>query len=275
MGKCIYCGQKAGMFKSKHEECERRYNDGIARIEEIVNDCFRNKKEFKDFKPEIDTICAEGHISEDTRDEAYCHAFDESMARWMDEDTIDAAKALRIGQFIIFTELPEHVLDCNGSLNKMLKSKMIHAMLHGRTPDSPIKAPKNLPFTLDEDEHIVWIFPGVTFKKEKGVRDYEEMPEEMKVKSGKGIYYRTSAFEGYPMETNYMETIDKGPVCLTDKYFYFTSPEANLKIPFGDIEAIDPYPNGMGMRLKDPGERPYFFVGMDIWLVYNTIMAMK
>lgn len=273
MGKCIYCGQKAGFFKSKHDECERRYNSGLSRIAEIIEECFRDSKDFISYKPEIDTLCTEAFISEDTRDDVYCQAFDDAIARYLDKGTIDGSKELQIGRFILFTELPEHVIDRNGSLNQVLKAKMIHSMLTGQTPESPIRAPKNLPFTLDEDEHIIWIYPGVTLKKEKGEREYEAMPSEMGVKTGNGVYYRTSAFSGYPMETNYMEYIDKGPVCLTDKYLYFNSRDLAMKIPFADIQAIDPYPNGMGLRLKDPGERPLFLVGLDTWLTYNVIKA--
>lgn len=46
MGKCKYCGQDAGFFRSKHDECEKKHRQGLAAIKQIISSCFVLKEEF-------------------------------------------------------------------------------------------------------------------------------------------------------------------------------------------------------------------------------------
>ena len=40
MGKCLYCGQGAGFFRNKHNECEAKHLKGLSSIKQIIIDCF-------------------------------------------------------------------------------------------------------------------------------------------------------------------------------------------------------------------------------------------
>lgn len=275
MGKCIYCGQKAGFFKSKHDECERRHLDGIAHLKDVVTQCFIDRKDFMPYKEDIDRTCEDAFLSVDDRDAICCEIFDREIEHYLEEGVIGPKEEMVIGRFMTFTELPDHVVDGNGSLRKVVQSKVIREILNGEEMTPNFNVPKNLPFTLDEGEQIIWIFGGVKYFLEKGERDYEEIPQEFLIPTGKGTYISTKAFKDFPMETSYMEHIGTGPVCLTNKNLYFNSHDTALKIPLTQIAAIDPYPNGLGIRLKDTGERSLFFTGLNSWLTHNVIANLK
>lgn len=275
MGKCIYCGQKAGLFKSRHEECERRHQDGIRHLKDVVTECFEDRKDFMPYKEDIDKTCEDAFLSVDDRDAICCEIFDTEIEHYLEQGVIGPKEEFVIGRFMTFTELPQHVVDGNGSLRKVVESKVIKEILNGEELTPNFATPKNMPFALEDGEQIIWLVRGVKYFTEKGEREYEEIPEELKIPTGKGTYFSTKVFKGYPMETSYMEGICAGTVCLTNRNFYFNGPDTALKIPFTDILALDPYPNGLGIRKKDAGERSLFFTNLNTWLFHNVIFNLK
>lgn len=63
MGKCLYCGQDAGFFRNKHNECETKHLQGLASIKQIIIDCFTHKNDFYLKDSEIRKIVQDSHIN--------------------------------------------------------------------------------------------------------------------------------------------------------------------------------------------------------------------
>lgn len=275
MGKCKYCGQDAGFFQSRHTECEQRHLNGITRVKKIIADCFRHKKDFYLHKSEIEATCRESFISEEMRRDIYCESFDAAIEQYLNDGVIDLEEERSVARFMQFSGLPQHVLNANKSLEKVVQSKVLQELLSGKVPVPKITISGNFPFLLARNEHMLWLFRDVTLQVQKVRRETVGRTRGMSVRICKGIYYRTGGFRGHPVETTYMQRIGTGSVCLTDRNLYFHSPEKTLKIPFSKILSLDPYSNGLGVQKDGANDKPMFFENLNSWFCYNVISNLK
>ena len=62
MGNCIYCGIKAGLFKSYHKECFNKYNNGKDQIQGLVSKTLLEDGDLDQMTISIKTIADDTHI---------------------------------------------------------------------------------------------------------------------------------------------------------------------------------------------------------------------
>ena len=275
MGKCKYCGQDAGIFHSKHNECEQRHNNGVARIKSIIDVCFQQKKDFYLFQPEIQKICQDSFISNENTKNIYCESFDTAIEQYLDDGIIDTAEEQSVARFMQFSGLSQQVLNANKSLEKVVQSKVLQELFNGRIPAPKITIAGDFPFLLNKNENLLWLFRDVTLQMQKTRRETVGRTRGVSVRICKGVYYRTGGFKGRPVETTYMQRIGTGSVCLTDKNLYFHCPQKSLKIPFAKILSVDPYSNGVSIQKDGVNDKPMFFENLNSWFCYNVIANLK
>ena len=275
MGKCKYCGLDAGFFRNHHEECERKYKQGLSEISQICSNCFASQTDFYLKDTEIKRIVSESHIDSDSLGKTYLTLFDNAVERYLDDGVIDSNEERILARFIQYSGLPQAVLNSNKSLEKMLQSKVLQDILAGNVPAPRIQIAGNFPFMLAKTEHLVWLFRDITLHQQKVRREYVGRTHGMSFRVMKGVYYRTGGFKGHPVETTIMQRIGVGSVCLTDKNIYFASPEKSLKIPYNKILSVDSYSNGIGIQNDGANDKPIFLEGVNSWFAYNVIANYK
>lgn len=275
MGKCKYCGQDAGIFQSKHSECEQRHNSGVVRIKSILAGCFQNKEDFYLHQDEIKKLCQDSYLSNDDTRNLYCESFDAAIEQYLDDGIIDTNEERSVARFMQFTGLPQQVLNANKSLEKVVQSKVLQELFNGKIPAPRITIAGDFPFLLNKNEHLLWLFRDVTLQMQKIRRETVGRTRGVSVRICKGVYYRTGGFKGHPVETTYMQRIGTGSVCLTDRNLYFHCPEKALKIPFSKILSIEPYSNGMTIQKDGVNDKPMFFENLNSWFCYNVIANLK
>ncbi len=275
MGKCKYCGQDAGFFHSKHEECEKKFNQGLASIKQIVSTCFTNKEDFYLKDREIKNIVESSHIDNTALQQIYCSVFDDAIDNYLNDGVIDTQENQTVARFMQFTGLPQSVLNANQSLEKVVQSKVLQDILQGNVPAPNITINGDFPFLLGKGEHLIWLFRNITLHQQKVQREFVGRSRGVSVRVMKGVYYRTGGFKGHPVETTVMQRIGIGSVCLTDKNLYFASPEKSLKVPFTKILSIESYSNGIGLQKDGASDKPMFLEGINSWFTYNVISNLK
>ncbi len=275
MGKCKYCGQDAGFFHSKHEECEKKFNQGLASIKQIVSTCFTNKEDFYLKDREIKNIVESSHIDNTALQQIYCSVFDDAIDNYLNDGVIDTQENQTVARFMQFTGLPQSVLNANQSLEKVVQSKVLQDILQGNVPAPNITINGDFPFLLGKGEHLIWLFRNITLHQQKVQREFVGRSRGVSVRVMKGVYYRTGGFKGHPVETTVMQRIGIGSVCLTDKNLYFASPEKSLKVPYTKILSIDSYSNGIGIQKDGASDKPMFLEGLNSWFTYNVIANLK
>ena len=95
MGKCLYCGQDAGFFRNKHNECEAKHLKGLSFIKQIIIDCFTHKEDFYLKDSEIRKIVQDSHINKTSLDNMFCSAFDEAIDGYLNDGIVDSAEECR------------------------------------------------------------------------------------------------------------------------------------------------------------------------------------
>lgn len=275
MGKCKYCGKDAGFLRSKHSECEAKYNQGLAKIKHIVNSCFVSKEDFYLKVVEIRKIAVEAHIDDRSLKRNFSEVFDNAIEQYLDDGVIDTSEERTVARFIQYSGLSQNELNMNHSLEKVVQSKVLQDILQGKIPVPRITITGDFPFLLAKTEHLIWLFRNVTLHQQKVRREYVGRTHGMSFRIMKGVYYRTGGFKGHPVETTYMQRVGVGSVCLTDKNLYFASPEKSLKIPYVKILSVESYSNGIGLQKDGANEKPIFLEGINSWFTYNVIANLK
>ena len=275
MGKCKYCGQDAGFFHSKHEECEKKFNQGLASIRQIVENCFVTKEDFYLKEREINAIIQSSYIDNNALQQVYCSVFDEAIDNYLNDGIIETKENQTVARFMQFTGLPQAVLNANQSLEKVVQSKVLQDILQGKVPTPNIKISGDFPFLLGKGENLIWLFRNITLHQQKVQREYVGRTHGMSFRVMKGVYYRTGGFKGHPVETTIMQRIGMGSVCLTDKNLYFASPEKSLKIPYSKVLSIESYSNGIGLQKDGASDKPMFLEGINSWFTYNVMANLR
>ncbi|EOA58475.1 hypothetical protein HMPREF1214_02047 [Bacteroides sp. HPS0048] len=275
MGKCKYCGQDAGFFHSKHEECEKKFNQGLASIRQIVENCFVTKEDFYLKEREINAIIQSSYIDNNALQQVYCSVFDGAIDNYLNDGIIETKENQTVARFMQFTGLPQAVLNANQSLEKVVQSKVLQDILQGKVPTPNIKISGDFPFLLGKGENLIWLFRNITLHQQKVQREYVGRTHGMSFRVMKGVYYRTGGFKGHPVETTIMQRIGMGSVCLTDKNLYFASPEKSLKIPYSKVLSIESYSNGIGLQKDGASDKPMFLEGINSWFTYNVMANLK
>lgn len=275
MGECIYCHKNAGWFSSKHLECEQKFNHGIGEIRVIVRNSFDLKEDFFVRKEQIDQIIRESYIDQDALVFIYRELLEDAVMFFLDDDIIDKKEEYCIARFIQFTGMSQNILNTTHALDKVIQSRIIQEILLGNIPKPAITIMGDFPFILSKNETLIWLFRNVTLHEQKMRREYVGRSRGFNLRIAKGGYYKTGSFKGTPIETNYMQRISIGNVCLTDRHLYYSSIEKSIKISYDKILSIESYSNGIGIRKEGVNSKPVFLEGVSSWFCYNVISNLR
>lgn len=275
MGKCKYCGKDAGFFRSKHDECEAKYKDGLNRINKIISNSFYLNEDFYFKEKEIKSIVTSCYIDTVSLENEYIKVFDQAVDRYLEDGIISTKEEQMVARFIQFTGMPQNKLNVHKSLEKVLQSKVLEDILSGNKPKPRITIAGDFPFMLGKTESLIWLFRNITLHQQKVRKEYVGRSSGVSVRIMKGVYYRTGGFKGHPVETTIMQRIGVGSVCLTDKNLYFSSPEKSFKIPYSKILSVESYSNGVGIQKEGANDKPIFLENINSWFVYNVIANLK
>ncbi len=275
MGECKYCHKDAGWFSNKHPDCEAKYNSGVSELKTIIRNSFEKREDFFLHKNETDRICANSFIEQSSLLPIYRELLEDAINNYLNDNVIDKKEEWSIARFIQFTGCSQSSLNTTHALDKVVQSRIIQEILQGNIPKPAITISGNFPFMLSKNEALIWMFRNITLHEQKVRKEYRGRSNGFNIRIAKGIYYRTGGFKGTPIETNYMQRISEGSVCLTDKNLYFSSMEKSLKIPYDKIISLESYSNGLGVQKEGSNSKPVFFEGLDSWFCHNVISNLK
>lgn len=275
MGNCIYCGQKAGFLKSKHKDCESNYFDGKNKIIENICTVITKDSDFDNLENKIKEIAEKNYIKPDEIIDLYTKGFDNAVDSFLDDGILTTEEEDKISKFKTHYNFEQNVIDKNGSLQKVVKAAILREILDGQIPETKLNIQGNLPFLLQKNENIIWIFQDVDFYEQRTRTVYQGKTQGVSVRIAKGLYYRTGSFKGNPVKIEEMKYISSGLVALTNKQIYFASSAKNFKVPYNKIVTIDPYEDGVGLQKDGANTKPQVFKGLDGWFTYNIISNLN
>jgi hypothetical protein len=275
MGNCLFCGQKAGFFKKKHAACETSYILGKHDIIQRIIKAISETSDFQTLDNEISKIAMQSYINGNEIKNLYVEGFDEAVNLFLDDGILSIEEEEKTLKYRQYYELEQEQADKNGSLSKIIKAIVLRDILEGKIPESRITINGPLPIMLQNSEKIIWLFNYVSFYEQRTRTEYQGRSQGVSIKIAKGLYYRTGAFKGHPVQIEEMKFIGTGMVVLTNINFYFTSSLKNLKLPYNRIITADPYEDGIGLQKDGVNAKPQIFKGLDGWFIYNVISNLN
>jgi hypothetical protein len=266
MGNCTYCGQKAGMFKSIHPECEEKYNQGISRIRELPL-LYDSKEPFQQIIEKSKIIANECFINEQIRTKTLVEGINALLDKYLDNGVIttDAQNTMSV----IVTSMDYEFSEIN---ERVQKGIVLRNLTEGIIQECKLDG---CPINFEKDEILVYAFGGVAFYEMTEERHYEGGSAGVSFRVAKGVYIRSSAFKGYPVISNTLKLKGAGILFITNRNVYFYSETKVEKIPLKKVIATTNYNDGIGIQKDGKTSKPAIFKMVahpeDGWFVCNVV----
>lgn len=165
--------------------------------------------------------------------------------------------------------LSQEHLDRNGALTRLAQNVAVRELLRDKVPRC-IEVVGSLPFNLQAEESMVWLFKSVKYyERRTAVRQSGNT-----VGFGVGIgpvYVGLGQFGGRPIPTTEMVHVDTGSVLVTDHNLYFGGSSQAFRIGYRSIVAFTPFGDGIGVQSDDYLTGSRLFLTGDGWFTYNLI----
>jgi hypothetical protein len=263
---CTFCDQRAGWFKTDHPACRTTYDQIVEMTVQAIADGSLDTHQAR-----LGDLVGPTPQTADSVRRALVTAWTQAVDRALEDGVLaegeEAALTTLVGRYGL-TEVTG-----NETHHRFVKSAVLREVLAGRLP-TRINVNGQLPFNFQSGETLVWLWQNVAYHEERIQRSYVGGSQGLSVRVMKGVYYRTSAFKGHPVETAHMALLDTGTLAATDRHIYFAGPRKSLRIPYDDMVSFTPYDTGIGIGRDSARAKPQVFVTNDGWFTCNLIQNL-
>ena len=279
MGKCVHCGESAGLFKKSHPECESRISKAKRDIRELCIKAALHGEGYDDLSDRIRTIASRARIPMNDRQlkEALSRGWGQALDRALQDDHLSNEEILGLDRYRSKLGLSEYDLNVSNHFDLFQRALVLGYLHKGIIPRYPQKRSR-LPFNMMKSEEMISIFDNVEYRKEVTRRHYQGSSMGMSVRVAKGVYLRPGSFRGSTVEETGMERQDIGTLGLTTKHLYFYGEKTNrsFRIKLEKVVSFTPYLDGLGIMRDTASAKPELFVlsSTNAWFLINSIYAI-
>jgi len=270
MGDCKYCEQPAGFLRSMHKDCDSKFQKGRSDIVSATLSAIRDNGDFAILKGRISAVSNQSFVGMSEQHKLLISAWEQAVDTFLEDGVLDETEETRLVQCKNYFLLNDVDLDKNGYLTKTAKAGALRDLLEGKIPKR-VSVDGGVALNLQKNEQIIWAFPNTEYLEDKTKRHYVGRSHGVSVRIMKGLYYRTSAFKGHPVEHTERVSMGTGMLVLTNKHVYFHGPLKSFRIPYAKIVSFEPYSNGIGITKDAPNAKTQTFVNGDGWFIYNVL----
>jgi hypothetical protein len=274
MGKCKYCGDKAGFFSSKHKECEKKHIDGSTEIVQLVADTITKSGDLPGLSESAGKIKNESFIKETQFQDLLASGFDKAIEEFFEDGVLSEKEEELASKFVDHFGLSQEELNNNGSWFKLVQGSVLREVMEGNIPEGKVQFEGHLPFNFQKNEKLIWIFKNVEFYEMRTRTHYEGGHSGVSLRVAKGVYYRTGAFKGRPVQTTEMAYKGDGLLGITNKHIYFAGAKS-FRIRYDKIVTFEPYEDGIGIQKDGVTAKPQIYKNIDGWFCYNLLTNLS
>ena len=271
MGNCIYCGQKAGIFKDHHKECLEDYKAGKIQLVNAVADGITHGQDLNELSTFIDSIAKNCHIKDSEKQELMFEGYDVAVSIANDDNVISSEEESRLVIFQKHFNYTQDQLNKKHSYDLLCKGAIVRSLAEGKIRELSIPEGYALPIVLTKDEKIIWAFANSILYQPSFKTTYQGTSQGISFRVVKGLYYRMGAFKGNPITTTEMKFIASGITFYTTKNVFFSSPEKTVKIPFDKIISINQFSDGVSIQKDGSSAKPFILSNVDGAFLQNII----
>lgn len=273
MGDCRYCGRAAGLLKSAHKECKANYVDGRKRILQLIGAAVSNDSQIVQLSVAVGDVARKALVPGDELRSITVEGWCTAVEKAFDDGVLSAAEESNLLEIQKHFDFEQQELDANGSFSRVVKGGILRDVMDGKLPER-VTVQGTMPFNFVKNEKLVWLFQGVKYLEQRVRRHYEGRSQGVSVRIAKGVYLRSSAFRGHPVETAETVHADTGLLGFTDKHIYFAGPAKSFRVPYRKIVSFEPFSDGIGIQRDAASAKPQTFVTGDGWFTYNLAINL-
>lgn len=271
MGFCTLCGEKAGWFKDVHQECIESLDAGRKELGRIATESALNPAETSTtIAAEFERLRKRHPLSASDAPEAAKWGFEQALEKVLSDNFVTEAEEQALMAYCDRNKIGQDEL--GPAWMKLGCAVMLREVIQGRIP-STLKVSGNIPFALESDEQLVWVQPAQLMEQRKS-RRYEGASAGVSVKVARGVYFRTSSFQGQPIDEYSFAVSDAGTLFITSQYLRFRGELKSLKLPYHKIAAFQPFSDGLGFCRDTMTAKTQIFLGGDGWFLYNLAVNL-
>lgn len=270
MGNCVYCTKPAGLFRSKHKECEGIRISGLAQVQELILSAISDPEKVKALPSIVREVAERSYVSVAESKDVVVHSFSKVLDAFLDDGILDASEEQRLMGLANAFNLNQVDLDKTGAYTRVAKAAVLRDVMNGLIPER-VSIDGNLPINFQKREKIVWVFQHVEYLEDKTKRHYVGASQGVGIRVMKGVYYRVGAFKGQAINTTERVHVDTGILVFTDKNIYFAGPSKSLRLPYTKIVSFLPFSDGVGIIRDTATAKPQIFVTGDGWFSHNLV----
>ena len=274
MGRCQYCGQSAGLFKTHHETCKIRQEIGWESMISRATKALTSGEGRESLEEELRVAAGESYVPTSSVREALNQAWQRAVSLYLDDDLLTEEEEKRLQSFLERFKLEQRELDSSGAMTRVVKAGTLRDVMQGEVPDR-VNVIGDIPFNLQKGEQFVWAFQNAVYFVEKSRTVYQGRSAGVSIRVMRGVYYRTGVFRGYPSTTTYTAQEDVGLLGFTTKNLYFAGQRRAFRIPYTKIIALQPYSDGIGVQKDGVSAKPLIFTTGDGWFTYNLLTNLS
>jgi hypothetical protein len=213
-------------------------------------------------------------INPEERDAYLVRAWEASVEQFLDDGILDETEEKRLTEFKNRFSLSQYDLNEHNAFERVAKAAILRDLLNGVIKQR-VNVDGNLPINFQKGELLVWAFPDSNYLEDKTYRKFVGSSQGVSIRVMKGVYYRTSAFRGHPVEYTERVQIDTGWVAITNKNFYFAGSKKSFRTPYTKIVSFEPFSDGIGLTRDAASAKPQIFVTGDGWFTYNLVTNLS
>lgn len=271
MGNCIYCGKKAGFLRKQHKACKLKFREAKKQFVELAVTGITQNESIKELAKNLENVCQQGFVNDEAKKQLLAEAFDRAMEQFLEDGVLSEKEEEAVSEFIEHFGLNQEILNKNGSYTKMVMASVIRELTERKIPQTRVKVEGQMPFLFQKSETLIWVFNNVEYYEQRTRTEYQGGCQGVSIKIAKGVYYRTSAFKGRPVQVSEMKYMGTGLVALTSKHLYFGTAQKKFRIAFNKLVSLEPYENGIGLHKDGVTAKPQIFKNLNGWFVHNVI----
>lgn len=270
MGDCKYCGKPAGIFRTKHSECEEKYNLGLQKMISLIREAVLGNAGRDTLERKLSDIANSSYIKPYQIKDAMILDWEKTVDHFLDDGNLDEQEEEQLTTFMNRFSLTQNELDRHGAYSKIVKGAILRDLMNGNIPQR-VRVEGNLPFNFQKSESLIWLFTNVAYYEDKTRRQFVGGYQGVSFRIAKGIYYRVGGFRGHPVETTERVHADTGQLAVTNKHIYFSGASKSFRIKLDKIVSYTPYDDGIGIHRDTATTKPQIFVARDGWFTYNLL----
>lgn len=273
MAKCPYCGESAGVFRKQHDECAKAYAKAQDRVRATARAALAEGGSLDDLQDRLRAEAAQGRLPEPSFRNLLVSTWEDALEAALDDGILTDQEEEALSGFIEATGLEQEELNRRNGLQRMVVASVLRSLTAGDLPQR-CKVDGAVPFNLQRSETLVWVFPNTTLYEERTRRQYVGGYSGVSVRIARGLYYRTGAFKGHPVDTSFLQRIDSGALGLTDKHLYFHGGAKGFRLPYKKIASFDAHEDGITVQKEAVSAKPLILQTGDGWSTYNLVMNL-